>query len=109
MLPLLVWMAVRFFKQRMRSGPYLAAATIALIIQCGISLEIFASTVIFGGVTLVIAWVLADSRESRTRLVELMKLTTLALAACALGVSPWLWAMLQTSPHVGHCIFKPWK
>jgi Tfp pilus assembly protein PilF len=106
-LPLLVWLAVLFFKQRISARRYALCAALALVFQFGISIEVFASTVIFGGLILVIAWLIAGAGESRVQCGRLIKLTVLALCACAVIVSPWLLAMLRASPHVGHSIFKP--
>ena len=106
-LPFLVWIALRWFKRRMSSRQFLMGAAAAFIVQFGISLEILATTILFGGSALLLAWILAGPGESRTKLAKLIKLTALALMVCAAVVSPWLWVMLHASSHIEHSIFKP--
>jgi hypothetical protein len=92
LLPLLVLLVVRHARGKLGGRAFVVAMTLALAFQFLTSTEVLAMTGLFGGLTLVAAWLLLP--EWRTRLVETLKLLVVASVAAVILVSPLLWYML---------------
>src|SRR5918996_651987 len=92
LLPPLVLLGVRHARGKLGARAFVALMTAALAFQFLTSTEVLAMTGVFGGLTLVAAWLLLP--EWRTRLVETLKLLVMASAAAVIVVSPLLFYML---------------
>jgi hypothetical protein len=94
LVPLAGWLAVRFFDGDFGSRRYTVLLALVLVLQFGISNEIFATATVFGAVALVLAWFLLDARP---RLVALARHTALAYVATGVVVSPYLYHAFRSS------------
>jgi hypothetical protein len=87
LVPLAGLLAVRFFEGSLGSRRYTALLALVLVLQFGISTEIFATLALLSIVCFVIAALVLDAPS---RLVPLARYTVLAYAAVAAFVSPYL-------------------
>jgi hypothetical protein len=92
LLPLLVLLVVRHARGTLGGRAFVVSMALALAFQFLTSTEVLAMTAVFGGLTLVTAWLVL--REWRARLLETLKLLAVASAAAVIVVSPLLWYML---------------
>jgi len=87
LLPVAGLLAVRFFEGSLSRGRYIALLALVLVLQFGISTEVFATFALVSVVLFLLAALLLDAPA---RLVPLAKYTVLAYAAAAVVVSPYL-------------------
>ncbi len=87
LIPLAGLLAVRFFEGGLSSRRYLALLALVLVLQFGISTEVFATVAVLAIVFFVLAAFLLDVPS---RLVPLAEYTVLAYVAAGAVVSPYL-------------------
>ena len=91
-LPLLVLLVVRHARGKLGGRAFVVLMASALAFQFLTSTEVLAMTGVFGGLTLVTAYLLL--RDWRTRLLETVKLLVVASLAAVILVSPLVYHML---------------
>jgi hypothetical protein len=89
MVPLVVLLVLRRVDGRMGARAFVLATAAALTAQYLISIEVLATGTLFGGVTLVGAFLLL--RDRRPQLLDAGKLLAAAYALMAIAVSPFLY------------------
>ncbi len=89
LVPLFPLLALRRLRGQISSRRFLAATAAALIAQFLVSIEVFATVVFFGAVALTLAWGF-DRAGLRPALVDVARGAALAVALCAVVVSPFL-------------------
>ncbi len=99
-LPILALLALLRFRRKLGRSAFLAGTALVLILLFGISVEVLASAVIFGLLTLATAVLVVPSSQRRA-VITLVIESMVAMALCGLVVSPYLWFML-TDPHCPH-------
>ncbi len=99
-LPVLVLLALLRLRGRISRNKFVLGGAAVLILLIGISLEVFASAVIFGLMTLLAAFVVAQRAERRSMIMLLLE-SLAALALCGLVSLPFIWYMLS-DPHRPH-------
>ena len=99
-LPILVLLVLLRFRGQISRTTFLLFSTIVWILLFGISVEVFASAVIFGILTLLAAIIVAQP-ASRRFMIQTSIESIGALLFCAVIVSPYLWFML-TDPNRPH-------
>ncbi len=87
LVPLAGLLAVRFFEGSLGPRRFTVLLALVLVVQFGISTEIFATATLFAVVVFVLAFFLLDARA---RLVALARYTGLAYLATGVVVSPYL-------------------
>jgi len=87
LVPLAALLAVRFFEGSLGGRRYTALLALVLVLQFGISTEIFATLALLSAICFVLAALLLDVPA---RLVPLARYTVLAYVAVAVFVSPYL-------------------
>jgi hypothetical protein len=90
LVPVFVLLAVRHAEGSLGDRPFVAGTAAALAAQALISTEVLATTVVFGGLALVVAYALYAER--RRRLLRTAALEGVAGAIAAILVSPLLFA-----------------
>jgi hypothetical protein len=90
LIPLAVYLVLLRLDDRIGSRAFVALLTLVLVLQFLTSTEVFATLVLFGGLTLVLAIVL-EQRQRRADLLGAAKLAALSLGLTAIVVSPYLW------------------
>ncbi len=100
LVPLAGWLALRFFDGDLGSRKYTVLLALVLVLQFGISNEIFATATVFAAVAFALAWFLLDARP---RLVALAKHTAVAYVATGVVVSPYLYHAFANS----HAYVRP--
>ncbi|MDX6600316.1 MAG: hypothetical protein QOE87_4203 [Gaiellales bacterium] len=94
-LPLLVLVALRYCRDRMSGRRAFAASAALLLFLFGTSLELFATTVVLGGIVLAIALLVAG--DLRARLLPLALFFSAATAFVLLVAAPVVWLTLATN------------
>lgn len=94
LVPLAGLLAVRFFDGSLGRWRFTALLALVLVLQFGISTEIFATLTLFAVICFVLATFLLDSR---TYLLALAEYTALAYCAVGVVVSPYLIHAFETS------------
>lgn len=100
LVPLAGYLAVRFFEGDLGGRRYTVLLAIVLVLQFGISNEIFATATLFAVVAFILAWFMLDARP---RLVALARHTALAYVATGVVVSPYLYHAFGSS----HAYVRP--
>lgn len=93
-VPLLVWLALRWYRGKLGDWGLVATAAAALLFLFGTSVEIFMTTILSSVVVISIAFGVFHDAPSRRRLLRLGYLAAWAVLAAGLLVSPYLWFML---------------
>ncbi len=106
-VPLLAWLAVRWYRKKLSDRAFVILATITLFIELGISIEVFATTVLFGFTTLLIAYHVLPDPTAPRRLTRLMIYSTIILPAVCLLALPFLGVMLFGPDHPYRSIYSP--
>jgi hypothetical protein len=87
LLPVAGLLAVRFYDGSLSRGRYIGLLALVLVLEFGISTEVFATLALVSVILFLLAALLLDAPA---RLVPLAKYTVLAYAAVAVIVSPYL-------------------
>jgi hypothetical protein len=87
LVPFAGLLAVRFFEGSLGRRRFTVLLALVLVLQFGISTEIFATATLFAVIVFVLAFFLLDARA---RLVALARYTTLAYLAAGVLVTPYL-------------------
>ena len=91
-VPLLAWVWVKAFKKGHPGWVSVAAAGVMFIALFGISLELFATTIIFGTLAALLAWIVAVG--SRSAILRASALVALGLAIACILLTPWIYELL---------------
>jgi hypothetical protein len=94
LVPVAVELGVRVLTGRLGGRRGTVALALVLTVQVGLSLEVFATFVLFALITLALAWALAP-RELRRGLRRLSLCGGLALGAALVVCSPYLYYVLE--------------
>ncbi len=97
--PLLLWLAVRWYKGKIKDWQFITAAAAALLLLFGISVEVFTTTIFSAILVAVIAFGVLRAPSSRDKLLRLATLSAVATVAVAVIASPYLWLMLFGPDH----------
>jgi hypothetical protein len=90
LIPLAVYLVLLRVDDAIGAGRFVLLLTIALVLQFLTSTEVFATLVVFGGLTLSVA-ILIWPGETRARVLGSVKLIGASLLLTAIVVSPYLW------------------
>ncbi len=105
-IPALVLVALWRARGRLSTNIFILITVLLLTILFGISVEVFASTVIFSVLTLLVAtW--AVHLDRKVSIIRLMKESLAAIALCSLVVAPYLWFMLKDPTRPQGSLFSP--
>lgn len=91
-VPVLVLVAIMKLKERMSRSFFLVLFSLLLVLQFGISIEVFATAGFFGVMSIFILF-LFDVTKSRKILVFLFRDILVCFMITMVVVSPWLWEM----------------
>ena len=104
-VPVFVYLVLLRLDNRVTSPRFVALMALALVLQFAISLEIFATATLFGGMALLLVLILMP-RANRQPIVDVIVLTTVAYAVTALAVSPFLYRFF-TGGFLSGPLFSP--
>lgn len=104
-IPLLVWLAVLRYKDKIGGPMFFAASSIALVFQFGTSVEIFATTTLFGFVAIILSCVVRGT--DRPRLLQVAVELVWSYLLCLVVVSPYLYYMAREWSSVPPSIQPP--
>ncbi len=93
-VPLLVWLLLRWYRNGLKDLPLVVAMTGLLLFLFGTSVEIFTTTVVFGGLVVLIAFLVYRDALSRIKLLRMTGLLTLTLVLVSIMAWPYLRLML---------------
>jgi hypothetical protein len=104
LVPIVVYLALLRLDERI--APHWFAIALAMVLTCQflISLENFATVVMFGAVTLLVAWF--TNRDKSERIRNLAILSAIALAATTVVLSPYLLRIIAVSGLAPHPVWK---
>ncbi|MDP8957249.1 MAG: hypothetical protein M3N24_09895 [Actinomycetota bacterium] len=91
--PLVVLLVVRLIEGKGRTRAFIALLGTALVLQFLISTEVFFTMTLFGGLALVVAFVLM--REERRRLLTVSRAIVAAYVAAGVVLSPYLYYVFR--------------
>ncbi len=94
LVPLAGWLAVRFFQGDLGSRQYTVLLAVVLVLQFGVSNEIFATATLLAVICFVLAALLLDARP---QLAALARYTALAYLAAGVVVTPYLYHAFRRS------------
>jgi hypothetical protein len=97
-IPVLVWLAALRYKGKISGPMFVATSTVALVFQFGTSVEIFATTTLFGFIAVTLSYLLRAA--DRTRLTRVAIGLAWSYGLCLVVVSPYLYYMAKEWPSV---------
>lgn len=89
-VPLAIYLAIRRFREKITAHRFALLFVLVLVAEFLCSVEIFATMTIFGGMALVLAWLL-NPGEVRHRLSNLLLIVAGSSVAALIVVSPYLY------------------
>ena len=89
LIPLAVFIALKRYQGDFRRSLFIAYLTLLIVLQCGISLEILASTTFFGSAAIIFCYFTHNA--NRTSLIALTKDMILSYIAAAIILTPFLY------------------
>ena len=92
MIPLCTYLVVRLLQDSLSSRRFVVLMTLCLVVQFGISTEVFATMALFGFVVGLIGWFVAP-QEERRRVLAAGGWVALSYGAALVIASPYLYAM----------------
>jgi hypothetical protein len=104
LVPVVVYLVLLRLDEKIARPWFVIALATALTCQFLISLEIFATIVMFGAIALLVAWF--TIRDISERIPDLAILSATALAASAVALSPYLLRVIVASGLSSHPVWK---
>jgi hypothetical protein len=105
-LPLLALAALLFYEERLRGTAFVLVATVLLVLQFGISTEMFATATFWGTVAFLLALAFNTS-AGRMRMMRLAWRTALAYILAAIVLGPYLYYVVKGLGDVPGLIVSP--
>ncbi len=102
--PVAVYLALLRLEEKITRPWFVIALATALICQFLISLEIFATIVMFGAVALIVAWLTIPAISARIR--DLAILSAMALGASVVALTPYLYRVVVASGLSSHPLWN---
>lgn len=104
-VPLLAWLAVRLWRQKIREGSFAALSALALAFLLGVSTEVYATFTIMAAATLALTWVLIPT--DRRVLAALVRSGLMAYGGSLVLTVPFLYYLVSGLPAVPAALNSP--